>query len=488
MSEPRLLEVARQGDPGAIRTLLNAVLLPKQVKAEVSRQATTLAITLHSEKMLNQGAAVTLIRTALEKLHLPDIEQVVVESRVLGAPLWDADFRLRSPVPSQTPVIEPPPPEPEPFPPVADPWQPPPEPAPETAPLAGEALPPPSAAEPDAPTLMDLMAAFVESTAPEPVEPLPAPTDSTEDITLSDLAAALHPEHLPPAAESLDVSDNAPDVAELERPETFDITSEVADLEALDSSDSVSGVSELEPPETFDITPDVADLETPETFDITSEVAELETLDSSDSVSGVSELESPETFDITSDVAELETLDSSDSASEVAELEPLDGSDNAPEVMASEDASSSYPPLGDPWLEADPSPAPEPAKPPETPPASAPSSAASPQETTQETTAAEYTIPTIEKVPRDGQSKVAGVAGMVMGLGFCATGLGTVIGLPMVVGGMWMLGDEEVWRGECPHCRQTLKVPVGKLWRFSCPSCQGLIEIKHGRFYRRSTP
>ena len=469
MREPRLLEVARQGDPGAIRTLLNAVLLPKQVKAEVSRQATTLAITLHSEKMLNQGAAVTLIRTALEKLHLPDIGQVVVESRVLGAPLWDADFRLRSPVPSQTPVIEPPPPEPDSFPPVADPWQPPPEPAPGTAPLAGEALPPPSAPEPDAPTLMDLMAAFVESAAPEPVEPLPAPTDSTEeDITLSDLAAALHPEHLPTEAESLDVSDSPPEVAELENPETFDITPEVAQLETLDSSDSASEVSELESPETFDITPDVAELERPETFDITSEVAELETLDSSDNAPDVADLEPPETFDITSEVAQIETLDSSEST---------------PEVTASEDAFSSYPPLGDPWLEADPSPAPEPAKPPETPPASA----ASPQETTQETTAAEYTTPTIEKVPRDGQSKVAGVAGMVMGLGFCATGLGTVIGLPMVVGGMWMLGDEEVWRGECPHCRQTLKVPVGKLWRFSCPSCQGLIEIKHGRFYRRST-
>lgn len=101
MSDSRLLDIARQGDPRAIGTLLNAVLLPKRVKATVVRQAEELMITLHSEKMLNQGAAVTLIRTALEKLHLPAIQRVFIESRVLGVPLWESHFQLQVLPPTQ---------------------------------------------------------------------------------------------------------------------------------------------------------------------------------------------------------------------------------------------------------------------------------------------------------------------------------------------------------------------------------------------------
>jgi len=388
MSETRLLEVARQGDPRAISTLLNAVLLPKRVKADVTRQGCTLAVTLHSEKMLNQGAAVTLIRTALEKLHLPDTDQVVIESRVLGAPLWDAEVILRSPavataqsleLPSQT--IELPAASSSPLPPVADPWQSTPDTPPPAASEAadGSALEmapsPQDTPEPDAPTLMDLIAAFVESTAPD--EPI-APVNE--------------PEPLPEQASN-------------------------ATTAPLEQTATIAGDHDL--------------------------------------------------------------------IAEVAEPESVDTVAVAPEATEPQASASAYPPLGDPWLEADPNPLPEaassPAIAPETPPE--PDTGAS---ATNDT--ANYTIPTIEKVPRDGQSKVAGIAGMVMGLGFCATGLGTVIGLPMVVGGMWMLGDEDVWRGECPHCQQALKVPVGKLWRFSCPNCQGLIEIKHGRFYARETP
>jgi hypothetical protein len=140
----------------------------------------------------------------------------------------------------------------------------------------------------------------------------------------------------------------------------------------------------------------------------------------------------------------------------------------------------SYPPLRDPWLEAEPAQQIKADKTQEPPATTEPPPPASEEEI--------YTTPTIEKVPRDDQSKVAGIAGMVMGLGFCATGLGMIIGLPMVVGSMWMLGDEEVWSGECPHCHQPLKIPVGKLWRFSCQKCQGLIEVKHGRFYARQAP
>ncbi|WP_448533737.1 hypothetical protein [Parathermosynechococcus lividus] len=418
MSETRLLEVARQGDPRAISTLLNAVLLPKRVKADVTRQGCTLAVTLHSEKMLNQGAAVTLIRTALEKLHLPDTDQVVIESRVLGAPLWDAEVILRSPavatdqsleLPSQT--IELPAASSSPLPPVADPWQstldtPPPATSEAADGSALEMAPSPQdTPEPDAPTLMDLIAAFVESTdSDEPIAPVNAPEPLPEQASNATTA---------PLEQTATIAGDHALIAEIPEPESVD---------------------------TVVIAPEVSESESTDTLAVAPEIAEPESADT------------------------------------VAV---------APEVTEPQASASAYPPLGDPWLEADPNPLPEaassPAIAPEAPPE--PDTGAS---ATNDT--ADYTIPTIEKVPRDGQSKVAGIAGMVMGLGFCATGLGTVIGLPMVVGGMWMLGDEDVWRGECPHCRQALKVPVGRLWRFSCPNCQGLIEIKHGRFYARETP
>ncbi|WP_448524895.1 hypothetical protein [Parathermosynechococcus lividus] len=448
MSETRLLEVARQGDPRAISTLLNAVLLPKRVKADVTRQGCTLAVTLHSEKMLNQGAAVTLIRTALEKLHLPDTDQVVIESRVLGAPLWDAEVILRSPavataqsleLPSQT--IELPAASSSPLPPVADPWQSTPDTPPPAASEAadGSALEmapsPQDTPEPDAPTLMDLIAAFVESTAPdEPIAPVNAPEPLPEQASNATTA---------PLEQTATIAGDHALIAEVAEPESAD---------------------------TVVIAPEVSESESVDTLAVAPEVAEPESVD---------------TVVIAPEVPEPESTDTLAVAPEIAEPESVDTVAVAPEVTEPQASASAYPPLGDPWLEADPNPLPEaassPAIAPETPPE--PDTGAS---ATNDT--ANYTIPTIEKVPRDGQSKVAGIAGMVMGLGFCATGLGTVIGLPMVVGGMWMLGDEDVWRGECPHCRQALKVPVGKLWRFSCPNCQGLIEIKHGRFYARETP
>ncbi len=129
---------------------------------------------------------------------------------------------------------------------------------------------------------------------------------------------------------------------------------------------------------------------------------------------------------------------------------------------------------------------------PKAPSASAPSSlsipdtASTPPQT--EPQLPHYTIPKVERIPRDQEAKVVGLAGVVMGVGFCATGLGSVIGLPMLIGGMQMMGEEAVYRGPCPHCGQALKVAFGKLWRFSCPTCQGLVQIKNGRFYAQATP
>ncbi|BCX12756.1 MAG: hypothetical protein KatS3mg067_1694 [Thermosynechococcus sp.] len=541
MSDSRLLDMARQGDPRAIGTLLNAVLMPKRVKATVVRQAEELMITLHSEKMLNQAAAATLIRTALEKLHLPEIQRVFIESRVLGVPLWESHFALQV-----MPAVQPP------LPAIADPW------APETAP------PEPS---PPEPTLGDWMSAFMTSAAPSTSEsqdtvarspqaeeqPIPVETtpeygdivapaaaspleqvaenaeegtgaepisvpqesflgevpeiDSDEDMSLADLAAAFDPNSSSESPEANLGSEELPSALELpslqeECTESDTLNGFLGELPVREApaEPPEEGPASLEQSTATPKTPDsVAEMPEPTLafFEATLEQSAPEVYDVPEPTiedKGIAALEALETeisppTAITSEIAAAAESSPQgeivlDAPSVVAD--PWATPDTLPPAPPPPQAQEpvSYPPLQDPWLEAEPAPQPKADKTQETPPlpetATEPPAAASAEEI--------YTTPRIEKVPRDDQSKVAGIAGMVMGLGFCATGLGAIIGLPMVVGSLWMLGDEEVWSGECPHCHQPLKIPVGKLWRFSCQKCQGLIEVKQGRFYARQAP
>ncbi len=528
MSDSRLLDMARQGDPRAIGTLLNAVLLPKRVKATVVRQAEELMITLHSEKMLNQGAAVTLIRTALEKLHLPEIQRVFIESRVLGVPLWERHFALQV-----EPAVQPPPPA------IADPG------VTETA--------------PPEPTLLDLMSAFMTSEAPatsesqdakarspqEKEQPIPVEStpeygdivapeaappleqvaedrtgaepiselqesfldeiseiDPDEDISLADLAAAFDPN--PPSPE-LNTD------REESRSESPPLQEEHIESDTLDGSSEelpVLAVAAEPPPEAPEsaeesITPPEAQasvVEIPELSEAAPEQPALEAYDfpepTTEDIAALAALEakvSPPTAITPEMTAESSpegaiapeptpTVDDPWVISDTLPTSPPVPSESSP--MPQDQEPANYPALRDPWLEAEPVLQVQADKTQEPPPPS--ETATDPPQPPSESEI--YTTPTIEKVPRDAQSKVAGIAGIVMGLGFCATGLGAIIGLPMVVGSMWMLGDEEVWSGECPHCHQPLKIAVGKLWRFSCEKCQGLIEVKHGRFYARQAP
>ncbi|MFN4280962.1 hypothetical protein [Thermosynechococcus sp.] len=524
MSDSRLLDIARQGDPRAIGTLLNAVLLSKRVKATVVRQAEELMITLHSEKMLNQGAAVTLIRTALEKLHLPEIQRVFIESRVLGVPLWESHFSLQL-----MPAVQPPQPA------IADPQ-------------VTEPSPP-------EPTLLDLMSAFTtseesstserqdavtrspqEEEQPIPVEITPeygdivAPeaatllqqvtknaedgtvaksinepqesfldevpeSDPEKDISLADLAAAFDP-NLPTALANSNSEEPTSDLPSLQREpiesDTLDGFSEELPVLAVAAEPLSSPVEE--PLDSIE-----ENIATPEAKASVAEIPELSeaTLESEEddfpepTTEDIAALEAVET-EISTQVEMTPEAESSPrgaiAPAPIVE-DPWVVSDTLPTAPTAEPPpqapeSVSYPPLRDPWLEAEPAPQGQTEETPQTTPP--PEAATDPPQSPCESEI--YTTPTIEKIPRDDQSKVAGIAGIVMGLGFCATGLGTIIGLPMVVGSMWMLGDEEVWSGECPHCHQPLKIPVGKLWRFSCEKCQGLIEVKYGRFYARATP
>ncbi|MFN4269150.1 MAG: hypothetical protein ACK4HN_01465 [Thermosynechococcus sp.] len=510
MSDSRLLDIARQGDPRAIGTLLNAVLLPKRVKASVVRQAEELMITLHSEKMLNQGAAVTLIHTALERLHLPKIQRVFIESRVLGVPLWESHFSLQL-----IPAVQPPPPA-----------------------IAESQTAEPS---PPEPTLLDLMSAFTtsqESATPESQDTMarspqekeqPTPAESTPEHsdTVAPKVAAL-PEPVatnggdgtvaksinelqesfaeePPeiateedrSAANLATASDSNTPSELPDVNRGEPTSDLSTLQGNPlESDPLGEFSGALPAPTVAVEPLSSPVEEP----LEAQEESITTPEAQASVPGIPELSKATPAQVSieeynfpeptpEDLAALDTLEIESSAPVEtpfeAESSPGRAIASAPTADAPPQAQEpvDYPPLVDPWLEAEPAPQVQADRTQETPPSE--TARASPPPPSESEI---YTTPTLERVPRNGLTRATAIVGILMGLGFCATLLGVIIGLPLLVGSLCMLAEEEVWQGECPHCHQPLKIPRRKQWRFSCEKCQGLIEVKHGRFYARQAP
>lgn len=509
MSDSRLLDIARQGDPRAIGTLLNAVLLPKRVKATVVRQAEELMITLHSEKMLNQGAAVTLIRTALEKLHLPQIHRVFIESRVLGVPLWESHFSLQL-----IPAVQLPPPA------IADPW------VTETAP------PEPS---PPEPTLLDVMSAFMTSEVPatsdnqdavarspqEKEQPIPVEStpeygdpvapkvaappepvarnreDGTVAKSINELQESSPDELLEIATQEDSSADNLATASDSNAPsELPDVnrgkpTSQGNPLES-DPLSEFSGAWPVptvaaEPLSSLGEEPLEAQQESITTPEAQASLPEIPAL-SEATLAQVSIEEYNFPAPTPEDLAALDTLEIESSAlvEMPSKAESLPGKAIAPasiaEPLPQAQEPVDYPPLADPWLEVETAPQVQADKTQQTPPPDTARSSPPPPSESEI-----YTTPTLERVPRNGLTRAAAIVGILMGLGFCATVLGVIIGLPLLVGSLCMLA-EEVWQGECPHCHQPLKIPRRKQWRFSCEKCQGLIEVKHGRFYARQAP
>lgn len=537
MSQPSLLDVARQGNPRAISLLLNAVLMPKQVRAIVTRSDAHLAVTLQSEKNISQPAAVMLIRTALEKLLLPDIEAVHIEARCLGIPLWEEEFLLVSQADHWNLTL-------------GEMFEP--EPSPGDEPINGKEKVQDQVDDQDKAEVIATHDTLAEIVSPEPspaigesshgeppipddqpddletfLEPLDPPEDVLSDPGFEHLEEIIaveppliseHSDDLAPLenaelAEPANIADSFPeqDFASLE--EIITAEPEVETISAADGEEDELEAAESWPPADFqnDVEKDEPEpsppaLEEPDEPVLSQTMPQLPDpwLDTSSAIAP----EPDTTLDIVDQniidqniVAETHRsgVDASVMPSEPAamanestvEHSPLSTPPPAPDLMAT-DSTTTEPIPAEPGLVQDKIPSVTPSEDATDTPAAPPDSDSpdpdappdSPPDAPFE--GAKFTVPTVEKVSRDGESKVAGVAGMVMGLGFCATGLGSVIGLPMVVGGMWMLGDEEVLRGDCPHCGQSLKVPLGKLWRFSCPSCQGLIQIKNGKFYAKT--
>ncbi|MEH1839424.1 MAG: hypothetical protein V7L20_11775 [Nostoc sp.] len=96
MTQPNILELAKQGDTQAIASLMNRHLHPKGINAQVAFQDTCLEVILESAQVLNQHILVAFIRKGLTALGAASIEIVKVYGQQTGQefPAWSKEFNL----------------------------------------------------------------------------------------------------------------------------------------------------------------------------------------------------------------------------------------------------------------------------------------------------------------------------------------------------------------------------------------------------------
>jgi hypothetical protein len=103
MTQSNLLELAKQGDPQAIATLMNRSLQPKGMTALVGFQGDRLKVLLESAQVPNRQAMIAFVRNGITSLGLQSIQSIEITSRQVGnpAPIWTEEIVLK---PSTTPV------------------------------------------------------------------------------------------------------------------------------------------------------------------------------------------------------------------------------------------------------------------------------------------------------------------------------------------------------------------------------------------------
>ena len=107
MTQPHLLELAKQGDPQAIATLINATLEPQGVTAETFIEVDCLHVFLNAARPLNAQTLVTFVRRGILRLEVASIQQVQVYGQRLGEdqPQWVETFAVPRPTVAETPEI-----------------------------------------------------------------------------------------------------------------------------------------------------------------------------------------------------------------------------------------------------------------------------------------------------------------------------------------------------------------------------------------------
>ncbi|MBD2460795.1 GUN4 domain-containing protein [Oscillatoria sp. FACHB-1407] len=98
MTQPNLLELAKQGNPKAIAALMNRQLQPKGITAKVALKDHYLQILLEAAKLPSKQACITFIQDGLNKLGITEIDKAKVYGKQIGEdfPEWHQEIILIS--------------------------------------------------------------------------------------------------------------------------------------------------------------------------------------------------------------------------------------------------------------------------------------------------------------------------------------------------------------------------------------------------------
>lgn len=96
MSQPNPLELAKQGHPKAIESLINRQMQPKGITAKVALKNNCLHIMLEAAQPPDQKALVPVIRKGITNLGIPSIEILKIYGKQVGeqVPAWSQEFEL----------------------------------------------------------------------------------------------------------------------------------------------------------------------------------------------------------------------------------------------------------------------------------------------------------------------------------------------------------------------------------------------------------
>ena len=105
MTSKNLRELAKQGDPKVISSIINHSLQKKGINVQVTKDNDALEITLESDQVSNlQASLVKFIRTGVVKLGVESVNTVKVYGVLNGneTPVWEEEFFLRTPPKTNT--------------------------------------------------------------------------------------------------------------------------------------------------------------------------------------------------------------------------------------------------------------------------------------------------------------------------------------------------------------------------------------------------
>ncbi len=104
-TQANILDFAKQGNPHAIKTLMNRSLKPKGINVRVSCKDQCLTVIAEASEPPDQSFMVNFVRKGLANLNPQSVKRVVVQGRSTGSasPAWRAGFELNAEVAAAKP-------------------------------------------------------------------------------------------------------------------------------------------------------------------------------------------------------------------------------------------------------------------------------------------------------------------------------------------------------------------------------------------------